>query len=69
MRASTSIAAPRLNAGGERWKALCNRATSEAARSLCPNLSKSPIAAYILTYPLGSERLNTRRHQGLCTPS
>ena len=33
IRASTSIAAPRLNAGGERWKALCNRSTGrEAAR-------------------------------------
>src|SRR5918994_1755406 len=34
MRASTSIAAPRLNAGGERWKTLCNRSTGP--RSLSP---------------------------------
>src|SRR5688572_15851400 len=41
MRASTSIAAPRLNAGGERWKVLCNRSTGP--RSLSPILRNSHI--------------------------
>jgi hypothetical protein len=44
MRASTSIAAPRLKAGGERWKALCKRSTRP--RSLSPNLFKSHIVLH-----------------------
>ena len=44
MRASTSIAAPRLNTGGERWKALCNLSTRP--RSLSPNLCKSHIVLH-----------------------
>src|SRR5918993_3081370 len=44
MRASTSIAAPRLNAGGERWKTLCNRSTGP--RSLSPILFKSHIVLH-----------------------
>src|SRR5215207_2908602 len=44
MRASTSIAAPRLKAGGERWKALCNLSTGP--RSLSPILCKSHIVLH-----------------------
>src|SRR5919199_4536354 len=51
MRASTSIAAPRLKAGGERWKALCNLSTGP--KSFSPILCKSHIIVHSNFYGRG----------------